>query len=66
MTDSLQVVIELTKEHKTIMRDIRALIEKLKNENVIKEIAQYNFVPCTYINSNNREMKMYLITKERF
>lgn len=66
MTDSLQVVIELTKEHKTIMRDIRALIEKLKNENVIKEIAQYNFVPCTYINFNNREMEMYLITKEGF
>ncbi|MBO3444839.1 Rha family transcriptional regulator [Clostridium sp. CCUG 7971] len=66
MTDSLQVASELAKGHKTIMRDIRALIEKLKSENVTKEIAQYNFVLCTYINSKNREMAMHLITKEGF
>lgn len=66
VTDSLRISEVLGKDHPKVMRDIRELIEKLSSEEETKSVAQSNFGQCSYVNSNNREMPMYLMTKEGF
>ena len=48
------------KEHKTFMRDIRKEIEDLANAGVEGE---HNFVPSSYINSQNKEQPCYKMNK---
>ena len=48
------------KEHKTLMRDIRAELEALANAGIE---GQHNFVPSSYINSQGKEQPCYNITK---
>ena len=48
------------KEHKTLMRDIRAELEALANAGIE---GQHNFVPSSYINSQGKEQPCYVITK---
>lgn len=48
------------KEHKTLMRDIRTELEALEKAGVD---GGYNFVPSTYINSQNKNQPCYSITK---
>ena len=50
---------ETVKEHKTIMRDIRAEIEALENVG----IGQYNFVPSSYINSQGKQQPCFKLNK---
>ena len=58
---SLQVAEAFGKEHKNVLRDIREIIE---NDN--DEFAQLNFEPCSYTNENNREMPMFVMSKDGF
>ena len=48
------------KEHKTLMRDIRAELEDLANAGIE---GQHNFVPSSYVNSQGKEQPCYNITK---
>lgn len=66
ITDSLKVAEVTDKRHADVMKDIRELINKLMSNHETREIAQRNFAQCSYINSNNREMPKYLMTKEGF
>lgn len=66
ITDSLKVSEVTEKRHSDVMKDIRELINKLSSNDETRQIAQRNFTQCSYINSNNREMPMYVMTKEGF
>lgn len=66
VTDSLRVAEVTDKRHSEVLRDIKELIHKLMSNHETEIIALRNFAQCSYINSNNREMPMYLMTKEAF
>ncbi|MGL5243870.1 MAG: Rha family transcriptional regulator [Sarcina sp.] len=61
ITDSLIVAEHFGKEHKTVIRSIEKLLEDST------ELCHANwFVETRYINSNNREMKKYNLTRDGF
>ena len=51
---------EITKEHKTFMRDIRKEIENLKKSGIE---AENNFVPGSYVDKQNQERPCYKMNK---
>lgn len=54
---SLEIADIVNKEHKNVMRDIRDEISKLGIEK-----GQLIFEPSSYINSQNKEQPMFLLT----
>lgn len=59
-TNSLYVAKSFEKEHKHILRDIAQIISKSEN------FGQSNFGPSSYINKQNKQQPMYLMTKQGF
>lgn len=58
---SLQIAEVTGKEHKSVLRDIRNLIEGLSNNN---EIGGYTFVPTYYLDSQGKKQPMYELNKK--
>lgn len=58
---SLEVAEITGKEHKSILRDIRDEIEKLKSQRIFTE---HIFVPSEYQDRTGRTLPMYILTRE--
>lgn len=59
LTNSLLVAEKFGKEHRRVMQDIREL-------GCSEEFRLHNFVQSSYINSQNKEMPMIIMTKDGF
>jgi len=59
VTDSLTVAEAFGKEHKRVLQDIREL-------GCSEKFRQHNFVPSSYLNSQNKEMPMYYMNRKGF
>lgn len=59
VTDSLTIADVFEKEHRRVLQDIREL-------GCTEEFRQRNFVQSSYVNSQNKEMPMYLMNKKAF
>lgn len=59
LTSSLLVAKKFGKEHKRVMQDVREL-------GCSEKFRQHNFVLSTYLSSQNKELPMYIITKDGF
>jgi Rha family phage regulatory protein len=59
VTDSLTVAEVFVKEHKRVMQDVRDL-------GCSEEFRQHNFVLSSYVNSQNKELPMYYMSKKGF
>lgn len=59
VTDSLTVAEVFGKEHKIVMRDIRAL-------DCSEEFRRNNFVPSSYVSEQNKDLPKYIITQDGF
>lgn len=58
---SLEVAEMVDRQHKDVMRDIRTIIEHLGGE---RKIALSYFIESSYMNSQNREMPCFNLTKK--
>lgn len=58
---SLEVAEMVEREHRSVMRDIRTIVEHLGGEN---KIVQSYFIESTYKSSQNKTLPMYLLTKK--
>ena len=56
---SLQVAEVFDRRHDSVLRDIRNLLES-------DDFTRHNFVECSYVNENNREMPMYIMSRDGF
>lgn len=59
VTDSLKVAEVFGKEHKNVLKDIREL-------GCSKEFGRLNFEQSTYVNSQNKELPMFYMSKKGF
>lgn len=59
VTSSLKVAEVFKKEHKRVLQDIRDL-------QCSESFRLHNFVPSYYLNSQNKEMPMYILSKDGF
>ena len=59
LTDSIRVAKTFSKEHKRIMQDIRELT-------CSDEFRQHNFVQSSYLNNQNKEQPLYIMTEDGF
>lgn len=62
ITDSRAVAIAFGKQHKHVMRTIKAMHESEHPE--IAEHARSNFGPCFYVDTNDRQRPMYRMTAD--
>lgn len=61
MTDSLRVGRRFGKDHKNVLRSIRAVIRSIPSE-----MAALNFELCSFSDENGRKRPMYRMTKDGF
>ena len=59
LTDSVRVAKTFLKEHRRVMQDIRDLT-------CSEEFRVHNFVQSSYLNSQNKEQPMYIMTEDGF
>ena len=59
LTNSLCVSKAFGKEHKRVMQDIRELT-------CSQEFRQHNFVQSSYLNNQNKEQPLYIMTEDGF
>jgi|GEM_PF-1201673 len=63
LTTSLKVAETFGKEHKNVLRDIQGVIQEI---DAIEQKGRLKFEPSLYVNSQNKEMPMYLLNKNAF
>jgi len=68
VTDSLRVAMKFRKEHKNVIRDIRELLRTAQNCAVLekREAVKAMFVESTYLNEQNKEQPMFIMTDPAF
>ncbi|QVV90857.1 Rha family transcriptional regulator [Weissella tructae] len=64
MTTSRQIAEVFGKEHKNVVRDIRAKIEKINELEDGSNLSSPTFIETSYINSQNKEHTMYKLNKD--
>ncbi|URZ16920.1 Rha family transcriptional regulator [Clostridium felsineum] len=57
---------EFNKEHKTVLRDVKNLIEKVESIENSELRGQYKFVPSYYVSKQGKKLPMYELNFEAF
>lgn len=68
VTDSLRVAMKFKKNHRDVLRDIRELLRTAQNCAVLekRESILSMFVEITYLNEQNKEQPMFIMTESGF
>ena len=64
VVDSREVARMVGRNHKDLLRDVRGYIEVMEKSGERKIAPSDFFIPTTYLNSQNKEMPCYLLTKK--